>query len=132
VDILPHLLLPLAGPEEFTDDETDKLPPELQYLPESKVRDADPDIRRMLLEAILQLCAKRSSRELMRDRNTYLILREFHKWEKDRTVLLACENVIDILIRTEDEISQDNLRDIDVPTDLHEKFQKMDEDFVKD
>jgi len=56
VDILPHLLLPLAGPEEFTDDETDKLPPELQYLPESKVRDADPDIRRMLLEAILQVC----------------------------------------------------------------------------
>jgi len=35
----------------------------------------------------------------MRDRNTYLILREFHKWEKDKTVLLACENVIDILIR---------------------------------
>lgn len=56
VDILPHLLLPLAGPEEFTDDEMDKLPPELQYLPESKVRDADPDIRRMLLEAILQVC----------------------------------------------------------------------------
>lgn len=56
VDILPHLLLPLAGPEEFTDDEMDKLPPELQYLPESKVRDADLDIRRMLLEAILLVC----------------------------------------------------------------------------
>jgi hypothetical protein len=55
VDILPHLLLPLAGPEEFTDDEVDKLPPELQYLPESKVREADPDIRRMLLEALLQV-----------------------------------------------------------------------------
>jgi hypothetical protein len=56
VDILPHLLLPLAGPEEFTDDEMDKLPPELQYLPECKVREADPDIRRMLLEALLQVC----------------------------------------------------------------------------
>jgi hypothetical protein len=56
VDILPHLLLPLAGPEEFTDDEMEKLPPELQYLPECKVREADPDIRRMLLEALLQVC----------------------------------------------------------------------------
>jgi hypothetical protein len=52
-----------------------------------------------VLVLLSQLCAKRSSRELMRDRNTYLILRELHKWEKDRMVLLACENVIDILIR---------------------------------
>jgi hypothetical protein len=37
-----------------------------------------------------------------------------------------------LLYRTEDEIGQDNLRDIDVPPDLHEKFKKLDEDFVKD
>lgn len=55
VDILPHLLLPLAGPEEFTDDEMDKLPLELQYLPEDKVREPDPDIRKMLLEALAQV-----------------------------------------------------------------------------
>jgi hypothetical protein len=55
VDILPHLLLPLAGPEEFTDDEMDKLPPELQYLPEDKIREPDPDIRKMLLEALIQV-----------------------------------------------------------------------------
>lgn len=30
VDILPHLVLPLAGPEEIDDDEMDKLPDELQ------------------------------------------------------------------------------------------------------
>jgi hypothetical protein len=56
VDILPHLLLPLAGPEEFTDDEMDKLPLELQYLPEDKMREPDPDIRKMLLEALIQVC----------------------------------------------------------------------------
>lgn len=37
-----------------------------------------------------------------------------------------------LLCRTEDEIGEDNIRDIDVPRDLHEKFQKMDEDFIKD
>lgn len=56
VDILPHLLLPLAGPEEFEDSEIDKLPPELQYLPEDKQREADPDIRKMLLEALILVC----------------------------------------------------------------------------
>jgi hypothetical protein len=56
VDILPHLLLPLAGPEEFADSEIDKLPPELQYLPEDKQRETDPDIRKMLLEALIQVC----------------------------------------------------------------------------
>jgi hypothetical protein len=56
VDILPHLLLPLAGPEEFTDDEMEKLPLELQYLPEYKMREPEPDIRKMLLEALIQVC----------------------------------------------------------------------------
>lgn len=30
IDILPSILLPLAGPEEYPDDEMDKLPLELQ------------------------------------------------------------------------------------------------------
>jgi hypothetical protein len=47
-------------------------------------------------------------------------------------IRLAVVIVLVLLHRTEDEIGQDNLHDIDVPPDLHEKFQKMDEDFVKD
>lgn len=45
VDILSYLLLPLAGPEEFDDDDNDKLPVSLQYLPETKQREPDLDIR---------------------------------------------------------------------------------------
>lgn len=45
VDILSYLLLPLAGPEEFDDIENEKLPLDLQYLPETKERESDPDIR---------------------------------------------------------------------------------------
>lgn len=45
VDILPRLLLPLAGGEEFDDDDNDTLPSELQYLDENKKREIDPDIR---------------------------------------------------------------------------------------
>lgn len=53
----------------------------------------------MLLEALEQLCATKKGREILRDKNTYIILRELHKSEKCKEVLLACENVVDILIR---------------------------------
>ena len=55
VDILPHLLLPLTGPEEFPEDDMERLPPDLQYMDENKQRESDPDIRRMLLDALLQV-----------------------------------------------------------------------------
>ena len=58
VDILPVLLLPLAGPEEFSPEEMEKLPLDLQYLPDDKQREQDPDVRRMLVEAITKVCEK--------------------------------------------------------------------------
>lgn len=118
-------MLPLAGPEEFDDEDNDKLPVSLQYLPETKEREQDLDIRWerdfiyyfkeneilklmvihrnyfriMLLEALTQLCATKKGREILREKNTYVILREYHKWEKNKNALLACENVVDILIK---------------------------------
>lgn len=55
--------------------------------------------RLMLLEALNQLCATKVAREILREKNTYIILRELHKWENDRVCLLTCENVVDILIK---------------------------------
>ena len=55
VDILPRLLLPLAGGEEINDDDMEKLPLDLQYLEPSKQREHDPDIRKMLLDTIYQV-----------------------------------------------------------------------------
>ena len=86
----------------------------------------------MLLESLTQLCATKSGREQLRDKNIYVILRELHKTEKDRACLLAVENLVDILIKREDEINVENYRQLDVPEDLHEKFQKMDETYLKD
>ncbi|KAG5324687.1 HGH1 protein, partial [Acromyrmex heyeri] len=141
VDLLSYLLLPLAGPEEFDDEDMSKLPINLQYLPETKTRETDPDIRQtimlllcyfrlMLLEALNQLCATKVAREMLRKANTYLILRELHKWEKDKNCLLACENVVDILIKTEKEIDLDNLKEVEVPSTYTEMFHKMDKEFI--
>lgn len=45
IDILTYLLLPLAGPEEFDEEDNDKLPINLQYLPETKTREPESEIR---------------------------------------------------------------------------------------
>lgn len=57
MDILPALLLPLAGPEQFTEEEMDQFPVELQYLSDDKQRDPDPGIRKMCIEAIMKVCS---------------------------------------------------------------------------
>jgi hypothetical protein len=46
-----------------------------------------------------------------RSKNAYIILRELHQQEKDREVALATENIIDILIKTEEEISLENYKE---------------------
>lgn len=60
VDLLPRLLLPLAGPEEFDDDDMERLPDDLQYLPSDKTREPEAHIRKMLTEAILQVNFKKN------------------------------------------------------------------------
>ncbi|EDW98643.1 protein HGH1 homolog [Drosophila yakuba] len=134
--ILVAILQPLCGPEEFSDEDNELLPIELQYLPESKTREEDPDLRKMLLECLLQLCSTRRSREILRSRGAYEILREYHKWEakvaKDSDCLLACENVVDILIKKEEEIGLDNYKtEVEVPAEQSEKFVQEDAAYVK-
>ena len=118
-----------AGPEEFDDDVNDKFPTELQYLGPEKVREDDPDIRKMLVEAIQQLCATRKGREYLRSHGTYEILRELHKYEcgdeGDRYVLVVVENCVDILIRTEAEIGEDNLKNLEIPNEIVQKLQTI-------
>ncbi|KAF7644675.1 hypothetical protein LDENG_00217770, partial [Lucifuga dentata] len=96
VDVLPFLLLPLAGPEELTDQENEGLPVDLQYLPEDKEREEDPDIRKMLLETLLLLTATKAGRQILKKKNVYPLMREFHRWEKDVYVTSACEKLVQV------------------------------------
>lgn len=102
-DYLSYILYPLMGPESFDDDEMEKFPDDLQYLPEYKKREDDPDLRIMILQSLTQLCATREGRESLRSNGVYEILRELHKYEvslnENESALNACENVVDILIR---------------------------------
>lgn len=68
----------------------------------------------MLLESLLQLCATRKVRAMLRKRKAYPILRELHKWEPEEDVRDACEHVVQVLIQDEEELVE-NLHEMEVP-----------------
>ena len=47
-------------------------------------------------------------------------------------MLLATENIVDILIKKEDEIGLENYKEVEVPEELVPQLQKMDESYLKD
>ncbi|XP_026577664.1 protein HGH1 homolog [Pseudonaja textilis] len=127
VDLLPFLLLPLAGPEEFPEDEMERLPLDLQYLPAEKQREPEADIRQMLLETLLLLTATKPGRLLVREKGTYFVLRELHRWEEDRGVRAACEKLIQVLIGDEPEAGMENLLEVKIPSEVEEQLQRLDQ-----
>nr|XP_061796439.1 protein HGH1 homolog [Nerophis lumbriciformis] len=126
VDILPFLLLPLAGPEELSEEENEGLPVDLQYLPEDKKREDDADIRKMLLETLLLLTATKAGRQTLKDKNVYPIMREFHCWETDVKVTVACEKLVQVLIGDEPEEGMENLMEVEIPDHVEEKLKEAD------
>ncbi|XP_044130890.1 protein HGH1 homolog, partial [Bufo gargarizans] len=104
------------------------LPPDLQYLPEDKEREPDPDIRKMLIECLQLLCATPDGRRILKDRGTYLILRSLDSWEAEPDVKRSCEKVIQILIGDEPERGLQNLLEVQVPPELEEQLQRLDEE----
>ncbi|XP_059021462.1 protein HGH1 homolog [Mustela lutreola] len=126
VDILPFLLLPLAGPEDFSEEEMERLPVDLQYLPPDKQREPDADIRKMLVEAVMLLTATAAGRQQVRRQGAYLILRELHSWEPEPDVQGACEKLIQVLIGDEPEPGMENLLEVQVPEDVERRLQQLD------
>jgi len=89
-----HLLMPLAGPEELTIDEKVGLDPDYWLLGPQKVREPDPLVRIYLIEALLLLLASgRRSRETLRERRTYVVIKIADMVEQNEEVserLLEC------------------------------------------
>ncbi|KAH9525554.1 Protein hgh1 [Bulinus truncatus] len=132
VDLLPRLLKPLAGGEEFDEDDMDKLPVDLQYLPPDKKREPDPDLRTMLIQSITQLCATKFGRLYIKEKNAYVILRELHRWERDPKAKLECQKLCELLISDEPEENMEELHTVEVPTHLQENFNELDSELLKD
>jgi len=105
--ILPNILLPLmSGSTEWKEDEMFDLPEELQLLPQEKKREADNEILKMHLDSLLLLCTSREGRERLRERQVYAVVREVHAEVEDEGVRVACDRVVQMLMRDEGKDSQ--------------------------
>ncbi|KAJ5119550.1 hypothetical protein N7448_010219 [Penicillium atrosanguineum] len=102
VNLLPYLLLPITGPEEFPDEESMSMLPDLQLLPPDKKRDSDMTIITTHLETLLLLTTTREGREKMRAVQVYPIIRECHLNVEDDDVRESCDRLVQVLMRDEE------------------------------
>ena len=101
VNILPYILLPLAGNETYDEDEMLDMLPDLQLLPPDKQRDPDATILKTHVETLLLLTTTRHGREYLREVNVYPLIRETHLRVDDVDLCEACDRLVQVLMRDE-------------------------------
>lgn len=102
INILPYILLPIAGPEELDEDDMFNLPDELQLLPSDKKRDPVKAIICIHLESLLLLCTTREAREYLREKSVYPLIRELHKvMQEEEDIVELCDRLVQLLMRDE-------------------------------
>ncbi|KAI1799864.1 DUF383-domain-containing protein [Daldinia bambusicola] len=113
IDILPYVLLPIMGNEEYDEEEMMSMLPDLQLLPPDKQRDSDPNIIQTHVETLLLLSSTREGRDHMRNAKVYPIIRETHLRVNDEGVRDACERLVQVLMRDEAEPgTEDRVKEI--------------------
>jgi hypothetical protein len=101
-NLLPYILLPLMGPEEYSDEDTEGMLDELQLLEPDKEREKDVEIMKTHLETLLLLSTSQESRDVLRRLQVYPIVRECHMHVEDEGVREACDRVVQIVMRKEE------------------------------
>lgn len=101
IDILPYILLPITGNEEYDLEDSMAMLPDLQLLPPDKQRDSDPNIIQTHVETLLLLSTTREARDRMREVKVYPIIRETHARVHNDGVQDACEQLVQVLMRDE-------------------------------
>lgn len=114
INILPYILLPIMGSEDYDEDDMMSMLPDLQLLPPDKQRDTDPKIVQTHIETLLLLTSSKEGRELMREVKVYPIIRETHLRVDDEDVREACERLVQVLMRDEeDEATETRVEEVD-------------------
>ncbi|KAF2852422.1 DNA-binding protein-like protein HGH1 [Plenodomus tracheiphilus IPT5] len=106
-NLLPYILLPLMGPEEYADDDTEGMLDELQLLEPDKERESDVEIMKTHLETLLLLSTTQEGRDVLRKIKVYPIVRECHLHAEDEGVQEACDRVVQIIMRKEEGEEED-------------------------
>ncbi|CAG8637143.1 185_t:CDS:2, partial [Acaulospora morrowiae] len=99
INLLPYILLPLCGPEEFDLDDMEGMPEDIQLLPSDKKREPDVHLRQILLETLVLLTTTRKGREILRERKVYPVVRQMHLAEKDDRISNVIDQIVNMLMR---------------------------------
>lgn len=75
VKIVPQLLYPMVGPEEFSLEDKTGMDPLIWMEGPDKVRENDEETLQMLLKALLLLCTTRRGREKLRAEKVYEVIK---------------------------------------------------------
>ncbi|KAK9474403.1 uncharacterized protein V1510DRAFT_412137 [Dipodascopsis tothii] len=110
VNLLPYILLPLAGPEELKEDEMLELPDELQLLPPDKEREPDHEILAIHLESLILLTTSREGRDFLRDTGVYPLIRELHLAVDNDAVQETAERLVQVIMGDEADVKPANQR----------------------
>jgi hypothetical protein len=102
INILPYLLLPITGNEEYEEEETLDMLPDLQLLPPDKKRDPDPTIIQTHVETLTLLTTTRKGRDVLREIKVYPVIRETHLRIENEDVREACDRLVQVLMRDEE------------------------------
>jgi hypothetical protein len=102
INALPYLLLPLTGNEEYDEEDTIDMLPDLQLLPPDKSRDSDPGIIQTHVETLMLLTTTREGRDTLRAIKVYPIIRETHLYVENEDVREVCERLVQVLMRDEE------------------------------
>ncbi|KAL2754311.1 hypothetical protein ACRALDRAFT_1076082 [Sodiomyces alcalophilus JCM 7366] len=120
IHILPYVLLPIMGDEDYDVDESMDMLPELQLLPPDKKRDPDPSIIQTHLETLLLLTATREGRDLMREIKVYPVIRETHLRVDHEGVKDACDRLVQVLMRDEEPDATPKVEEVDEDDEIVE------------
>ncbi|RAL06652.1 protein HGH1 [Aspergillus homomorphus CBS 101889] len=131
-NILPYILLPITGPEEYAEEEALEMLPDLQLLPPDKQRDTDSSIIVTHIETLLLLTTTRAGRDRMRAVQVYPIIRECHLHVDDESVRDACDRLVQVLMRDEEgEDKTSQLLGDNTPGDVDVSVSGNDRDVVE-
>ncbi|KAF9183151.1 hypothetical protein BGZ51_004217 [Haplosporangium sp. Z 767] len=101
INVLPYILLPLCGPEEFDLDDMEGMPEDIQLLPPTKKRETDAHLRETLLESLILLTSTRQGRDYLREKKTYPVIQKMHLAEENEHVRDVAEQIVNMLMRDE-------------------------------
>ncbi|KAJ3115123.1 hypothetical protein HK100_001452 [Physocladia obscura] len=102
LNLVPYVLLPLCGPNDFDDEDIDNLPEELQLLESTKTREPVIEFRLMLVETLLLLASTRPGRAHLREMKVYYVVRALHSSEKNEDIIDRIERLVTMLMGEEE------------------------------